>query len=76
MSDEPENPVLRYLRRIDEKLDRVDGRFDELSRPIGNLETTVAHHGVMLAEMSVRMDSFGRRLARIERPLDLVEGHP
>jgi hypothetical protein len=28
MTDEPENLVLRYLRRIDEKVDRIKRRLD------------------------------------------------
>lgn len=77
MSDEPENLTLRYLRRMDEKLDRIITKQDEHSMRISLLERSVAHLGVSVAELSVRMDDFDRRLTRIERRLDLVEeGHP
>ncbi len=77
MSDEPENLTLRYLRRIDEKLDRVITKQDEHSMRVSLLEQSVAHLNVSIAELSVRMDNFDRRVSRIERRLDLVEeGQP
>ena len=77
MSDEPENLTLRFLRRIDEKLDRIITKQDEHSMRISLLEQSVAHLNVSMAELSARMDNFDRRLTRIERRLDLVEeGHP
>ena len=73
MSDEPENLTLRYLRRLDEKMDRMIAKQDEHSMRIGLLEQSVAHLNVSIATLSVRMDGFERRLERIERRLDLVE---
>jgi len=32
MSDEPDNLVLRYLRRIDERMERVELRLDRIER--------------------------------------------
>jgi len=78
MSDEPENLTLRYLRPMDEKLDRIGTKLDEVMRRVGSLERTVAYQGMQFAEISVRTDGFERRLERIERRLDLVveESHP
>ena len=64
MSDEPENLTLRYLRRLDEKLDRVGDKLDEVVRRLGTLGRTVASHGMQLAKVSVRMDGFERQIGR------------
>ena len=68
MSDEPENLAPRHLRRLDEKLDHVGGKLDEVVRRLGTLDRTVASPGTRLARMFVRM-------AGVERRPDLVEGH-
>ena len=59
---EPDNVVLIYLRRIDEKVDRV---IDDVRR-VTNLEEGQA--GIQR-----RLDRVEARLDRIERRLDLVE---
>lgn len=38
MSEEPENLVLRYLRRIDERLDTIERKLDEVIVRVGKLE--------------------------------------
>ena len=63
---EPDNIVLTYLRRIDEKLDRVIEDVRELKTRVGILEQ-------QYASISTRMDRVENRLERIERRLDLVE---
>lgn len=63
---EPDNNVLTYLRRIDEKLDRVIEDVRELKTRVGILEQ-------QYASISNRMDRVENRLERIERRLDLVE---
>jgi len=69
---EPENITLVYLRRIDEKLDRVIADVADMKLRVGHLETSMAQVQVRLAEMSVRMDKIETRLDRIERRLDLI----
>jgi tetrahydromethanopterin S-methyltransferase subunit G len=73
MVDEPENMVLRYLRQIDQKVDRVIAEVNELKTRVGRLVTSVAQIHVHLAELSVRMDKIDGRLDRIERRLTLVD---
>lgn len=63
---EPDSLVLRYLRQIDEKLDRVIEDVRELKTRVGILEQ-------QYASISTRMDRVENRLERIERRLDLVE---
>ncbi len=66
MADGPDNVVLVYLRRIDEKLDRVVEDVRDLKLRMTNLEEGQA--GVHR-----RLDRIEIRLDRIERRLDLVE---
>ena len=68
MSEEPENLVLRHLRRIDEKLDRVLDDQTEVKQRLWALEANGA-------SLSRRLDRIDERVARIEKRLDLVETH-
>ncbi|MCW5718758.1 MAG: hypothetical protein KIS68_13105 [Bauldia sp.] len=66
MADDPDNLVLTYLRRIDEKVDRLADDVRELKVPMTAVEKSVV--GVHR-----RMDRLELRIERIERRLDLVE---
>ena len=68
MSDEPDSLVLRYLRRIDERMDRVERRLSELVGRTGLLEQGYA-------SVSRRLDQIDLCIERIERCLDPVGGH-
>jgi predicted nucleic acid-binding Zn-ribbon protein len=70
---EPENLVLRYLRRIDERLDTVDDKLDEVVDRLGRLEREIADLREDYAGLLVRFDNLDRSVARIERRLDPVE---
>jgi hypothetical protein len=66
MADEPDNIVLRYLRRIDEKLDLVRDDVRELkTTQAGMLQILASHEG--------RLQKIETRLERIERRLDLID---
>ena len=66
---EPDNITLVYLRRLDEKLDRlIDDMHDVKSRL-----TAVEEN---LAGVQRRIDRMEVRLDRIERRLDLVDTAP
>jgi len=76
MSDQPENIMLVYLRRIDAKLDRLaedvadlKQRMTALEIQVANLAATEASH---YGNTSLRIDRIEARLDRIERRLDLV----
>lgn len=80
MSDEPDNLVLVYLRRIDARLERMDDDIQDLKRRMTAVEDGIArlHHEIAgirgdYAGLQLRMDRFDDRLARIERRLDLAE---
>jgi archaellum component FlaC len=66
MSEEPDNLVLRYLRRIDERLERVADDFADLKRRL----TIVAES---VAGQNLRLDRIDRRLERVERRLELID---
>ena len=63
MVDEPDNIVLIYLRRLDEKLDRVVDDVRDLKVRVTGVEEG-------LAGINRRLD---RVETRLERRLDLVE---
>ena len=66
MVDEPDNLMLRILRSIDTKLDRVIEDVAELKTRVGILEA-------QYASISNRMDRIERRLDCIEKRLGLVD---
>ena len=75
MSDEPDHLVLRYLRRMDEKLDNLNNKVGELVVRISAVERELAGSkspDTDFAGMQARMDGFDRRLDRIENRLELV----
>ena len=83
MSDELENLVLVYLRRIDTQVDRVIEEIQDLKLRVSALEAGQARIRQDIAElyaayagMQVRMDRMDQRLDRIERRLDLQDAHP
>ena len=63
---EPDNVVVVYLRRIDEKADRVIDDVRDIKFRVTNLEEGQAGIQRGLARVEARLD-------RIERRLDLVE---
>jgi len=70
MADGPENLVLVYLRRLDEKMDRVLGDIQYLKHRVTSLERQAADMRVDMIAMSTRMDRIEMRLDRMERRLD------
>jgi hypothetical protein len=69
MSDEPENLVLRHLRRISEELAGLRGDMVEVKERLGLLEGAVA-------SLSRRVDRIGGDVEQIKRRLDLVDSAP
>lgn len=67
MSDNgPDNLILRYLRSIDTKLDRVIDDLHDLKTRVTSLEEG-------LAGVNRRLDRLEVRVERIERRLELVD---
>lgn len=67
MSDGPDSLVLRFLRTIDGKLDRVLDEVSDLKIRVTNVEEN-------LVALNRRVDRFDARAERIERRLGLAEG--
>lgn len=75
MSDQPENLILVYLRRLDSKMDMVIESLGDLKRrvtaleiQVGNLAATEMSH---YANTNLRIDHLDSRFDRIECRLDL-----
>ena len=68
MSDGPDSLVLRYLRNLDTKFDRMAEDIREIKGRVGALEERYA-------SVSRRLDSLEFRMERIERWLELT-GEP
>lgn len=80
MTDEPENLVLVYLRRLDAKFDRMLDEFSEIKRRQNDTHSAVlalrrdqVADAETVAHVEARMDKFGERLARIERRMDIAD---
>ena len=69
MAEEPDNIVLVYLRRIDEKVDRLTDEVRDLKVRATNVEEG-------LAGVHRRLDRIEDRVERVERRLDLNDGDP
>ena len=72
MADEPDNVVLAYLRRIDEKVDRLLADVRDLKARMTSLEAQVGHLHLDFAGQSARIDRIETRLDHIERRLELT----
>ncbi|HWK44400.1 MAG TPA: hypothetical protein VNT30_06755 [Stellaceae bacterium] len=80
MPDEPDSLVLRYLRRIDEKVDQLGLEMTDLKGRVGAVETglnAVRRDLVALSEADARLmvtvDRLSERFGRMERRLELNE---
>ena len=73
MSDEPDSLVLRYLRNLDARLDRIERTQQEMLGRLSSVERDLAGIKADMAGLHVRLDNVNYRLDRIERRLDLTE---
>ncbi len=71
MANEPENILLVYLRRLDEKMDRIIEDVQDVKRPLTSLEAAVAMVHGDFAGQSLRIDRIETRLDKIDRRLDI-----
>ncbi len=80
MSDQPENLMLVFLRRLDTKMDRLADDVRDVRERLTSVALGLA--GVRLdigglaesdARMQVRIDRLDGRLERIEKRLDLID---
>ena len=76
MTDEPENIMLVYLRRLDAKTDRVlldmqdmKHRMTAIEIQVSQVSSTAASH---YASLALRLDRLEGRLERLERHADII----
>jgi hypothetical protein len=74
MSDDPDNLVLVFLRRIDTRLERLAEDMRDVKQRMTSLEAQIALLHGDFARQSERIDRIEIRLERIEHRLDLREG--
>jgi hypothetical protein len=67
MRDGPDSPILRFMRHVDAKLDRVIDELADIKVRVTNVEEN-------LAALNRRVDRIDLRVERIERRFNLVEG--
>jgi chromosome segregation ATPase len=79
MVDEPDSLILRYLRRIDERQERLAEDMADVKLRLTSLESSVSRVQGELASIhadfagqSKRIDRIEQRLDRIEQRLDLL----
>ena len=73
MSDNVENMTLVFLRRIDERLDRIEGDLGDIKLRMTANEEHLASMMMSIAGINARMDKIDARLGRVERRLELTE---
>ncbi len=77
MSDQPENLILVYLRRIDQKVDGLADALRELKHRVGNPDIVTGNLAVVetshYASLAGRLDRLDDRVDRIERRLGLID---
>ena len=66
MADEPDSIILAWMRKIDQKLDRVIADVHDIK-----IRMTAVEEG--LAGVQRRIDRVDERLERVERRLELTE---
>ena len=71
MTDEPDSLVLRFLRKMDEKLDKLDGRQQETNAELRSIKTHISAFMQSELAQDSSLASILTRLDKIERRLDL-----
>jgi len=72
MSDEPDSLVLRYLRLIDERTERLESDMKDMKTRLTSVEEQVSLLRSDMVHVQHRLDRVEDRLGRIEKRLDLI----
>ena len=72
MPDEPDSIVLRYLRKLDEKLDLLDSKQQEIVNGLRSVKTHMSAFMQSELAQDSSMASILMRIEKIERRLDLT----
>jgi hypothetical protein len=71
--DAPENLMLVYLRRLDQRMERIESDIGDIKLRVSATEEHLASMMMSMAGANARMDKIDARLARVERRLDLTD---
>jgi hypothetical protein len=70
---EVESLTLEMLRRIDRRLDNIEGDVHDLKLRMSTVEDHLGTIIVSIGGLNHRMDRFDERFSRVERRLDLSD---
>jgi len=73
MSDQPDNILLAYMRRLDQKLDRLIDDVADLKLRVSGVEAEIGRLRIDIAGVNSRLDRLERRIDLLERRQDAVE---
>jgi len=73
MTEGPDNLVLQYLRRFDERQARFENDMQDLKVRMSSIESQLTTLRTDVTHVLHRMDRMDERLLRIERRLDLAD---
>ncbi|WP_375399090.1 hypothetical protein [uncultured Sphingomonas sp.] len=71
--DNIENLTLLFMRRLDQRLDRLENDIGDIKLRVTATEEHLASIMMSVAGLNSRMDKVDARLARVERRLDLTD---
>ncbi len=81
MSSDPENLVLVYLRRLDQRQERMEGTLGEVLNRLTRLEEgqnrirrDQAGDAETVTHVQAQVDRLREQVARIERRLEIADG--
>ncbi len=73
MTDNVENMTLKFLRRLDTRLDRLESDLGDIKLRATATEEHLASIMMSMAGVNARMDKIDERLSHVERRLDLTD---
>ena len=71
--DNVENLTLLFMRRLDQRLDRLESDIGDIKLRVTATEEHLASIMMSVAGLNARMDKIDGRLGRVERRLDLTD---
>jgi regulator of replication initiation timing len=73
MTEEPDNIILRQLRALDDKLDRVLAEVGELKTRMSAMEQHLIGIHLDIASLRERVGNLDSRMERLERRTGLID---
>ena len=73
MSEQPDNILLVYLRRLDQKLDRLIDDMSDLKVRVSGVEAEIGRLRIDIAGTHSRLDRLEHRIDLLERRQDAGE---